>query len=148
MSVTLCPPCVPDQKEWTVTRRLRIMPGGSYSSSYTADGEPCNLQQLQTQLRRLRVDPEGSNVVMQGDVTRIVSMSNRDRRGLIDELAGEYEGKAVIGKLDVDNNQETSIKFGVRSIPTLLLFKNGEIVDKQVGAVPKSTLVEKIDLNI
>ena len=51
-------------------------------------GIPCNLQQLQTQLRRLRIDPEGSNVVMQGDVTRIVSMSNRDRRGLIDELAG------------------------------------------------------------
>ena len=76
------------QKEWTVTRRLRIMPGGSYSSSYASDGEPCNLQQLQTQLRRLRIDPEGSNVVMQGDVTRIVSMSNRDRRGLIDELAG------------------------------------------------------------
>ena len=77
-----------DQKEWTVTRKLRVMPGGSYSSSYTADGEPCNLQQLQTQLRRLRIDPEGSNVVMQGDVTRIVSMSNRERRGLIDELAG------------------------------------------------------------
>ncbi len=77
-----------DQKVWTVTRRLRVMPGGSYSSSYAADGEPCNLQQLQTQLRRLRIDPEGSNVVMQGDVTRIVSMSNRDRRGLIDELAG------------------------------------------------------------
>ena len=77
-----------DQKEWTVTRRLRVMPGGSYSSNYCADGEPCNLQQLQTQLRRLRIDPEGSNVVMQGDVTRIVSMSNRDRRTLIDELAG------------------------------------------------------------
>ena len=78
----------PGQTEWTVTRRLRVMPGGSYSSSYSADGIPCNLQQLQTQLRRLRIDPEGSNVVMQGDVTRIVSMSNRDRRGLIDELAG------------------------------------------------------------
>ena len=78
----------PDQTEWTVTRKLRVMPGGSYSSSYSADGIPCNLQQLQTQLRRLRIDPEGSNVVMQGDVTRIVSMSNRDRRGLIDELAG------------------------------------------------------------
>jgi chromosome segregation protein len=77
-----------DQKEWTVTRKLRVMPGGSYSSSYSADGEPCNLQQLQTQLRRLRIDPEGSNVVMQGDVTRIVSMSNRERRGLVDELAG------------------------------------------------------------
>ena len=79
---------LPSQKEWTVTRRLRVMPGGSYSSSYSADGEACNLQQLQTQLRRLRIDPEGSNVVMQGDVTRIVTMSNRDRRGLIDELAG------------------------------------------------------------
>ena len=71
-----------------MTRKLRVMPGGSYSSTYSSDGEPCNLQQLQTQLRRLRIDPEGSNVVMQGDVTRIVSMSNRDRRGLIDELAG------------------------------------------------------------
>ena len=78
----------PDQKEWTVSRRLKVMPGGSYASTYTADGETCNLQQLQTQLRRLRIDPEGSNVVMQGDVTRIVSMSNKDRRGLIDELAG------------------------------------------------------------
>ncbi len=78
----------PGQKEWTVTRRLRVMPGGSYSSHYSADGQSCNLQQLQTQLRRLRIDPEGSNVVMQGDVTRIVSMSNRDRRELIDELAG------------------------------------------------------------
>ena len=78
----------PGQKEWIVSRRLKVMPGGSYASTYSADGEVCNLQQLQTQLRRLRIDPEGSNVVMQGDVTRIVSMSNKDRRSLIDELAG------------------------------------------------------------
>jgi len=78
----------PGQQNWTVTRRLRIAPGGTYASSYSADGVACNLQQLQTQLRRLRVDPEGSNVVMQGDVTRIVSMSARERRGIIDELAG------------------------------------------------------------
>ena len=78
----------PGQKEWTVSRRLRVAPGGTYASTFSADGMPCNLQQLQTQLRRLRVDPEGSNVVMQGDVTRIVSMSARDRRGIIDELAG------------------------------------------------------------
>ena len=78
----------PGQTQWTVSRRLRVAPGGTYSSSFSADGVPCNLQQLQTQLRRLRVDPEGSNVVMQGDVTRIVSMSARDRRGIIDELAG------------------------------------------------------------
>ena len=76
------------QQEWSVSRRLRVAPGGTYSSSFSADGLPCNLQQLQTQLRRLRVDPEGSNVVMQGDVTRIVSMSAKERRGIIDELAG------------------------------------------------------------
>ena len=78
----------PGQRSWTVSRRLRVAPGGTYASSFSADGVPCNLQQLQTQLRRLRVDPEGSNVVMQGDVTRIVSMGARDRRGIIDELAG------------------------------------------------------------
>ncbi|MFO8237471.1 MAG: chromosome segregation protein SMC [Prochlorococcaceae cyanobacterium] len=78
----------PGQQEWTVSRRLRVAPGGTYASSFSADGVPCNLQQLQTQLRRLRVDPEGSNVVMQGDVTRIVSMGARDRRAIIDELAG------------------------------------------------------------
>ncbi|MCE2835693.1 MAG: AAA family ATPase [Cyanobium sp. 49614_E6] len=76
------------QRQWSVTRRLRVAPGGTYTSSYSAGGVPCNLQQLQTQLRRLRVDPDGSNVVMQGDVTRIVSMSARERRGIIDELAG------------------------------------------------------------
>ncbi|MCX5950338.1 MAG: AAA family ATPase, partial [Cyanobacteria bacterium] len=76
------------QHHWSVTRRLRVAPGGTYTSSYSAGGVPCNLQQLQTQLRRLRVDPDGSNVVMQGDVTRIVSMSARERRGIIDELAG------------------------------------------------------------
>ncbi len=99
----------PGQKEWTVTRRLRIMPGGSYSSSYSADGEPCNLQQLQTQLRRLRVDPEGSNVVMQGDVTRIVSMSNKDRRGLIDELAGValFDSRIEQTRTKLNNVQES-----------------------------------------
>jgi chromosome segregation protein len=76
------------QRHWSVTRRLRVAPGGTYTSNYSAGGVPCNLQQLQTQLRRLRVDPDGSNVVMQGDVTRIVSMSARERRGIIDELAG------------------------------------------------------------
>jgi chromosome segregation protein len=78
----------PGQPQWSVTRRLRVAPGGTYSSSFSADGVACNAQQLQTQLRRLRIDPDGSNVVMQGDVTRIVSMSARDRRGIIDELAG------------------------------------------------------------
>ena len=67
---------------------------------------------------------------------------------MIEELANEYDGKAVIGKLDVDNNQESSIKFGVRSIPTLLVFKDGEMVDRHVGAVPKETLSSSISSNL
>ena len=101
----------PGQQEWTVSRRLRVAPGGTYASSFSADGVSCNLQQLQSQLRRLRVDPEGSNVVMQGDVTRIVSMGARDRRGIIDELAGVALFDSRIeqsrGKLDeVQERQE------------------------------------------
>tara|TARA_A100001388_G_scaffold143552_1_gene106502 strand:- start:2809 stop:6393 length:3585 start_codon:yes stop_codon:yes gene_type:complete len=76
------------QKEWVVSRKLRLMPGGSYSSTYTSDGKQCTLPQIQRILRDISVDPEGSNVVMQGDVTRIVSMNNKERRILIDELAG------------------------------------------------------------
>ena len=67
---------------------------------------------------------------------------------VVEELAKEYEGKAVIGKLDVDNNPAISAQFGVRNIPTLLFFKNGEIVDKQVGAVPKATLAAKLDAQL
>ncbi|HSI77285.1 thioredoxin [Lunatibacter salilacus] len=67
---------------------------------------------------------------------------------IVEELAGEYEGKAVIGKLDVDSNPEITRKFGVRSIPTLLIFKGGEIVDKQIGAVPKSVLSQKIEAQL
>ena len=64
---------------------------------------------------------------------------------VIEELANEYEGKAIIGKLDVDSNQESSVKYGVRSIPTIITFKDGEIVDRQVGAVPRETLTNVID---
>ena len=67
---------------------------------------------------------------------------------MIEELALEYDGKATIGKLDVDNNQESSVKFGVRSIPTLLIFKDGEIVDRHVGAVGKDILAKSIDSNL
>src|ERR687893_714617 len=59
---------------------------------------------------------------------------------IVEELAGDFEGKAVIGKLDVDQNSMTPAKFGIRSIPTLLVFKNGKLVDKQVGVVPKNVL--------
>jgi thioredoxin 1 len=63
----------------------------------------------------------------------------------IEELSNEYEGKAVIGKLNVDENPETSEKFGIRNIPTIIFVKNGNVLDKQVGAVPKSTLISKIE---
>lgn len=63
---------------------------------------------------------------------------------VVEELAGEYEGKAVIGKLNVDHNPETAVKYGIRSIPALLYFKNGEVVDRQVGAVPKNILEGKL----
>ncbi len=64
---------------------------------------------------------------------------------IVEELANEYDGKVKIGKLDVDENQETSIRYGVRSIPTLLIFKDGKIKDTIIGAVPKSQLVQKLN---
>jgi thioredoxin 1 len=67
---------------------------------------------------------------------------------LVEELANDYDGKAVIAKLNVDENPATTAKFGVRSIPTLLVFKKGQIVDKQVGAVPKSILAQKIEAQV
>ena len=67
---------------------------------------------------------------------------------VVEQLAGEYEGKAVIGKVDVDANPEISVKYGIRSIPTLLIFKNNEIVDKQIGAVPKAVLARKLDAQV
>ncbi len=63
---------------------------------------------------------------------------------IVEELAGELEGQAVIAKLDVDSNPGVSMKFGIRSIPTLMVFKNGEMVEKQVGLVPKHVLSQKI----
>jgi len=67
---------------------------------------------------------------------------------VVEELASEYEGKAKIGKVDVDSNPETSTKYGIRSIPSLLIFKNGEVVDQIVGAVPKSQLKKQLDAQL
>ncbi|MEQ8323104.1 MAG: thioredoxin [Vicingaceae bacterium] len=64
---------------------------------------------------------------------------------IVEELSKDYDGKAVVGKVDVDSNPGISMKFGIRNIPTILFFKNGEVADKQVGAVPKNTLSAKID---
>ncbi len=67
---------------------------------------------------------------------------------VVEELAGEYEGKAKIGKVDVDSNPQTSTKYGIRSIPSLLIFKNGEVVDQIVGAVPKSQLKKQLEAQL
>lgn len=75
-------------REWSVTRRLRVTTQGTYTSNYYINSEPCTLNQLHDQLQRFRVYPEGYNVVLQGDVTSIISMNPRERREIIDELAG------------------------------------------------------------
>lgn len=67
---------------------------------------------------------------------------------IMDELTKDYEGKAVVVKVDVDDNQDFAGKYGVRNIPTVLVFKNGEVVEKQVGVAPKATYAEKIDKHL
>jgi thioredoxin 1 len=64
---------------------------------------------------------------------------------IVEEVGVDYEGKAVVAKVDVDSNPGITAKYGIRNIPTILFFKNGEVADKQVGAVPKSTIVSKLD---
>ena len=67
---------------------------------------------------------------------------------IVEELAGEYDGKAVIAKCNVDECQDVPMKYGIRNIPTLLFFENGELVDKLVGAAPKSEIAKKIDAQL
>ena len=67
---------------------------------------------------------------------------------LIEQIADEYDGKVKVGKVDVDANQRTAMRFGVRSIPSVLLFKDGELVETVLGAVPKAHLVEKIEAHL
>jgi len=64
---------------------------------------------------------------------------------IVQELGDEYGDKVLVGKLDVDHNPKSAMKFGIRNIPTILYFKNGEVVDKQVGAVPKAVLAKKLE---
>ena len=67
---------------------------------------------------------------------------------IIEELSNDFEGRAVVGKLDVDANQEFAAKYGVKNIPTVLVFKNGEVVGKQVGVAPKSTYTQVLEQHI
>ena len=67
---------------------------------------------------------------------------------IVEELSGEYEGKAKVCKLDVDAAQKTAAEFGIRSIPTLLIFKEGKVADQLIGAVPKQQITEKLDASL
>ncbi len=67
---------------------------------------------------------------------------------VVEEIAKEYDGKLKVGKVDVDNNPEVSLKFGIRSIPTLMVFKGGKVVEQIIGAVPKRNLVDKVTPHI
>ncbi|MEO1069726.1 MAG: AAA family ATPase, partial [Cyanobacteria bacterium J06638_6] len=101
---------LPLGREWSVTRRLRVTNQGTYTSNYYINGEPCTLTQLHEQLQRFHVYPEGYNVVLQGDVTSIISMNSRERREIIDELAGVAAFDRKIdqarGKLDAVRDHE------------------------------------------
>ena len=67
---------------------------------------------------------------------------------IVEEIAADFEGKAVVGKVDVDNNQQVSVDYGIRNIPTVLIFKNGEVVDKIVGVASKEVIAEKLSAHL
>ena len=67
---------------------------------------------------------------------------------ILEQIGAEYEGKAVVAKVDVDVNQQVSMEYGIRNIPTVLIFKNGEIVDKFVGVAPKEAIAEKLEAQL
>jgi len=99
--------------EWKITRRLRVTPAGTYTSTYYMNGEACTLTQLHEHLNRLRIYPEGYNVVLQGDVTSIISMNGKARREIIDELAGvtQFDRKIDLAKeklAEVKEKEENS----------------------------------------
>ncbi len=106
--------------EWNVTRKLRVTQQGTYTSNYFINGESCTLTDLHEQLNRLRVYPEGYNVVLQGDVTRIISMNPRERREIIDELAGvaTFDRKIVQAreKLDAVKDREDRYRIVEREL--------------------------------
>ncbi|MCG6138743.1 MAG: chromosome segregation protein SMC [Nostoc sp. LLA-1] len=94
--------------EWSVTRRLRVTHQGTYTSNYYINGSPCTMTELHEELSNLRIYPEGYNVVLQGDVTSIISMNARERREIIDELAGvaAYDRKIIQAKKTLDEVKE------------------------------------------
>ncbi|MEM6433371.1 MAG: AAA family ATPase, partial [Cyanobacteria bacterium P01_D01_bin.115] len=107
-------------REWVVTRRLRVTNQGTYTSNYYINSEPCTLTELHEQLQRFHVYPEGYNVVLQGDVTSIISMNSRERREIIDELAGvaSFDRKInqALEKLEVVREREERFRVVEREL--------------------------------
>ncbi|HEY9889502.1 MAG TPA: AAA family ATPase, partial [Candidatus Obscuribacterales bacterium] len=107
-------------REWTVTRRLRVTNQGTYTSNYYINNEPCTLSELHEQLQRFHVYPEGYNVVLQGDVTSIISMNSRERREIIDELAGvasfDRKIEQALEKLEVVREREERFRVVEREL--------------------------------
>jgi chromosome segregation protein len=101
--------------EWQVTRKLRVTKQGTYTSTYYINDQPCTLNDLHAQLNRLRIYPEGYNVVLQGDVTGIISMSARQRREIIDEMAGvaDFDRKIEQAKAKLDTVKEREDRFRI-----------------------------------
>lgn len=95
-------------QNWTVTRRLKVTKGGSYASNYSINGEPATVAELHEELSQLCIYPEGYNVVLQGDVTRIITMNPKERREIIDELAGvaEFDRKIIKTKETLEEVRE------------------------------------------
>ena len=102
-------------KEWSITRKLRVTHQGTYTSNYYLNGIPCTLTELHEELNRLRIYPEGYNVVLQGDVTRIISMNSRERREIIDELAGvaTFDRKISQAKEKLDAVKDREDKYHI-----------------------------------
>ncbi|MEO1297820.1 MAG: AAA family ATPase, partial [Cyanobacteria bacterium J06636_16] len=107
-------------RDWSVTRRLRVTNQGTYTSNYYINGEACTLTELHEQLQRFRVYPEGYNVVLQGDVTIIISMNARERREIIDELAGvasfDRKIEQALGKLEIVREREERFRVVEREL--------------------------------
>ncbi|PSP15825.1 MAG: chromosome segregation protein SMC [Cyanobacteria bacterium QS_8_64_29] len=99
---------IPESGEWQVTRRLRLNEQGQYSSSYYVNDEPLTRSELHERLYRMRIYPQGYNVVLQGDVTRIITMNARERREIVDELAGvaDYDRKIAQARETLEDVRE------------------------------------------
>lgn len=137
-------PTLVQDTEWTVTRRLRVTKGGSYSSNYFINGEPCTVSDLHEQLNRLRIYPEGYNVVLQGDVTRIITMNSRERRVIIDEMAGvaEFDRKIEKTKETLEEVREGEERYQI--IETELKRNLERLAEDRIKAERYQKLKQKI----